>query len=175
MSNPAPHLTHIAEPLRRYAVPIDTLKPDPHNARKHPFKNVEAIKGSMSQFGQRIPCLHDANGIVRVGNGRLEAAIALGWKFLASIEANDLSPAELDAFGLIDNRTGETAEWDYEEVAALLAEKGVDWKALGWSSGDIANLLESQVGDGKEFTPDIADEVDAVKCPDCGFRQPRHK
>lgn len=167
-------LTHIAEPLRRFAVALDTLTLDPQNARDHPFKNLEAIKGSLAQFGQRMPCLHDLNNVVRIGNGRLEAARALGWKFIASMSTADLKPGELEALALIDNRTSELAEWDYAQVAALLSgDKTTDWKSLGWNTGDVANLLATQAPEGKDLTPAIADDVDAVTCPDCGFRQPR--
>jgi len=174
MSAPAPHLTHIAEPLRRFAVPVDTLREDPSNARNHPFKNIEAIKGSLAQFGQRMPCIHDMNGVIRVGNGRLAAAVALGWKYLASIETADLSEKELDALAIIDNRTAELAEWDYSAVAKILqGDRVTSWKALGWNPGDVANMLASTVKEGKEFTPDVADSIDAVACPECGFKQPR--
>lgn len=36
-------------------VPIGDLTLDPRNARKHGRRNLDAIKGSLEQFGQRRP------------------------------------------------------------------------------------------------------------------------
>ncbi len=63
-------------------VPVGALSLDPANARKHGTRNLEAIAGSLRQFGQRRPlvCRRAAGQtMVIAGNGTLEAARSLGW------------------------------------------------------------------------------------------------
>ena len=64
-------------------VPLADLREDPENARRHPEKNLKAIRGSLERFGQRLP-LVVRDGIVVVGNGRLKVMRELGWTDAAS-------------------------------------------------------------------------------------------
>ena len=61
-------------------VPLDQLKPDPANARKHSDRNIEEIIRSLKEFGQHAPLVvqKGTNRII-VGNGRYEAMQMLGW------------------------------------------------------------------------------------------------
>lgn len=43
--------------LAPQVVDCSSLVLDPANARKHPDRNLESIKGSLSQFGQRKPLI----------------------------------------------------------------------------------------------------------------------
>jgi hypothetical protein len=61
--------SYIAASLRSLAVPCASLVLDPANARKHPDKNVEAIKGSLRSFGFAQPL--SANKGLRLGACRL--------------------------------------------------------------------------------------------------------
>src|SRR4051812_15259375 len=116
----APSLSHIAEPLRHLAVPIESLTLDPANARKHDARNLDAIKGSLKRFGQRFPIVVQRQGmVVRAGNGRLMAAKDLGWTHIAAltVDENDI---EAVSFSLADNRTSDLSTFDDEALTALL-------------------------------------------------------
>jgi ParB-like chromosome segregation protein Spo0J len=55
-------------------VPLDDLHQDPGNVRTHGERNMEAIRESLSQFGQVEPLVvQEKTGRVIGGNGRLEA------------------------------------------------------------------------------------------------------
>ena len=113
-------ISYIAEPLRALAVPVGSLAFDAANARKHGDRNMEAIKSSLTRWGQRIPIVVQRTGmIVRAGNGRLAAAKALGWSHIAAVVVDD-SSIDAVAFAIADNRTAELAEWDDETLATLL-------------------------------------------------------
>jgi len=58
--------------------PIDRLKPDPANARRHSRKQVRQIAGSIAAFGFNVPVLVDAELKVIAGHGRLLACRELG-------------------------------------------------------------------------------------------------
>lgn len=110
-------------------VPIDQLTPDPDNARKHSTKNLDAIKSSLSQFGQRRPLVVTKDYVVAAGNGTLQAAKALGWTEIAVTVFPFDEPAKVKAFALADNRTAELAEWDTEVLMETLEELQLE----GWS------------------------------------------
>lgn len=122
----APDLAHIAEALRPLAIAMDELTPDPHNARTHSARNLEAIERSLKAFGQRKPILvRRAGMIITAGNGTFDAAKALGWTHLAAVVVDD-DETTAKAYAIADNRTAELAEWDYEELERQLEELGDD-------------------------------------------------
>jgi DNA modification methylase len=136
-------LAHIAEPLRHLAVSVDSLVPDPANARKHNDRNLDTIKGSLMRFGQRFPIVVQRQGmVVRAGNGRLEAARALGWTHIAALVVDE-SDVEAVAFGITDNRSSELAEWDNEALTRLLESLPSEMlEVTGFSSDDLNELIE---------------------------------
>lgn len=118
----APSLDHIAEPLRHLAVPIAELVPDPKNTRKHDAANLAAIKGALRRFVQRQPLVVQRAGmIVRAGNGRVRAAIELGWTHIAAVIVDE-DDASAIAFAIADNRTAELADWNDPVLAELMRE-----------------------------------------------------
>src|SRR4051812_8400052 len=117
-----PSLDHIAESLRPLAVPLHTLTPDPANARTHPQKNLDGIRGSLATFGQVKPVVvRKETGTVVCGNGTLAAAVALGWTHLAAV-VKPMDQATATALAIADNRTAELAEWDTGVLDKLLAD-----------------------------------------------------
>lgn len=133
---------YIADGLRHLAVPLDTLTPDAANARRHGTRNMEAIKASLARWGQRQPIVVQRKGmVVRAGNGRLEAAKALGWTHIAAVVVDDDS-ADAVAFAIADNRTAELAEWDTETMATLLDTLPTEVKVdTGFTDDDLKNML----------------------------------
>lgn len=143
-------------------VPISSLTLDPENARKHTRKNLEAIAGSLSTFGQRRPLVVWDN-IVIAGNGTLEAARSLGWKDIEITRVPpDWTPDQARAYALADNRTAELADWDHE----ILADQLIDLDSVGYEISDWGfEPLAPPSGDaGDAFTglPD-GDRADATQ------------
>ncbi len=147
----------IAPGLLALATPIDSLNPDPANARRHDRKNIDAIKASLGRWGQRLPLIVQRNGmIVRAGNGRLEAMKELGWTEAACLVVDD-SDIEAVSFAIADNRTAELAEWDDDALAALLNSLPDAERLLtGFDDADLAAL-----GDPVEVVEDEAPEPPA--------------
>lgn len=133
-------------------VPLDSISPDPANARKHGQRNLAAIKSSLRRFGQQKPIVVDSRGTVRAGNGTLEAARALGWTHI-QIVRSELADLELTAFAIADNRSAELAEWDTEMLAQL---------ADGGELGDVGfaeDELRMLTGLPREKDPDQAESI----------------
>lgn len=137
-------LTFIHPQLQSLAVPIETLTPDPENARKHPQRNLESIKDSLRQFGQRKPIIVQKEGmVVRAGNGTLEAATALGWTRIAAVVVDE-EEIQAKRFAVADNRSAELAEWDFEQLTKIFSDLPEDQRSyLGWADYEIQPLLAS--------------------------------
>ena len=102
---------------------IQKLTPDPTNARKHDDKNLDAIKGSLTQFGQRKPIVISQENVIVAGNGTVEAAKRLGWTEIQVVRVPaDWTSDQIKAFALADNRTAELAQWDELVMASQLLE-----------------------------------------------------
>jgi hypothetical protein len=130
---------------------IADLSQDPANVRKHPERNLDAIIASLRRFGQQHPIVIDINNTVRAGNGRLQAAIALGWDEIDCV-VTDLKGSEAIAYAIADNRTAELAEWDDDMLAAqlhgLLTDDEALLKAAGFDEDELAAMLDELEGDG---------------------------
>ena len=95
-------------------IPIYELKPNARNPRKHSKKQCRQIAESIRTFGFLCPILVDKFNNVVAGHGRLEAAKLLGMTVVPVIRLEDLSPAQIRAFAIADNRLNEIADWDNE-------------------------------------------------------------
>lgn len=125
------------------SVPISQLVFDPSNARLHDNKNLDAIKGSLTKFGQMTPIVIDGKDVVLKGNGTLAAAKALGWKNIFCVRS-DLDTVQKAAYAIADNRSGELAKWDNDVLAkTLLALRGEDFEleAIGFDDLDMRKIL----------------------------------
>ena len=143
---------NIIEQLLPLARPIDELQPDPANARTHGPKNLDAIKASLTRYGQRKPIVvRAADMIVEAGNGTLEAAKALGWSEIAAVIVDD-DPTTATGYAIADNRTAELAEWDDDALSKLLESvaEEIPLDSLGFDTDDLAELLGADPEDPAE-------------------------
>lgn len=151
---------HIHSSLQHLAVAVDSLTPDPKNARKHDRRNLDAIKASLEKFGFRQPVIVQQQGmIVRAGNGRIIAARELGWSHVPALVVDE-SEADAVAYAIADNRTAELAEWDWEHLSASLEELGLagfDVNSVGFDESEVEALLQPlRLGDA--FQPQSLDD-----------------
>ena len=163
----------IIEPLRPLAVPIDSVRPDPGNARVHPPRNVEALKRSLSAYGQRKPIVvnRSENNRIIAGNGLWRAAKELGWERIAAVFVED-DPATATGFALMDNQSALLAEWDYAKLEELVSElKSVDFdlELTGFGEDDFAVFEDFAGVTPKEVEePPEEERPKTVICPNCG-------
>lgn len=124
-------------------VPLDTLVLDPQNARTHSKKNHDAVRASISEFGQvEVLVVQKSSNIVIGGNCRLKEMRRLGHKeaWVAEVDVDDTKAKRL---ALTLNRTGELAGWDDKMLASLMSdlEKAGDLDNLGWNDVELDKIL----------------------------------
>jgi DNA modification methylase len=142
------------------------LKPDPANPRRHSKKQVRQIADSIRVFGFNVPVLIDRHGNVIAGHGRLLAAEQLGWAEVPTLCLDHLTPAQVSAFRIADNKLAENAEWDDHLLAQQLKDLsliGLDFslELTGFEMAEI-DLRILSLDDTPELADDPADAVPTV-------------
>jgi DNA modification methylase len=100
---------------------IHSVIPYENNPR-HNDGAVEKVAESIKQFGFKVPIVVDKDMIVVTGHTRLKAAHQLGLETVPVIVAEDLTPEQIKAFRLADNKTAEYATWDFTKLEEELKE-----------------------------------------------------
>ena len=117
-------------------MPIDKLKPYPNNPRKNEHA-VEPVANSIREFGFKQPIVIDTDNTIIAGHTRLLAAKELGLTEVPVIVADDLTPEQVKAYRLADNKTGELAGWDFEQLDIELGDiTDIDMGQFGFDPND---------------------------------------
>lgn len=165
---------------------MTTIKPDARNARKHNERNKAMIRASLEESGPFRSIAVDGDGIIRAGNGVYEQAQALGLKVreveaapdeLIAVVRPDLRGQAAERAALLDNRAGETSEWDADVLADLLATEPDVLKGL-WGEDELAAVLAGAGApdvEFREYDESIADGVEVCRCPTCGHEHTAKK
>lgn len=116
-------------------VRLEDIKPYENNPRLNDGA-VEAVANSIREFGFKNPIIVDADNVIVAGHTRYKAAQALGLQQVPAIRADDLTPEQVRAFRLADNKTAELAEWDLPLLDIELDKLGsFDMSDFGFDFG----------------------------------------
>ncbi|MCC5828948.1 MAG: ParB N-terminal domain-containing protein [Phycisphaeraceae bacterium] len=147
---------------------IDDIRPYERNPRLND-KAVDAVAESLREFGFRQPIVIDADGVIIVGHTRWKAARQLGLAKVPVHVATDLTPEQIRAYRIADNKTGEIAEWDLEilpielnELRELASGGGFDMGVLAFDEEELGKLLNSAQG----VTEGLTDPDEVPEPPD---------
>jgi DNA modification methylase len=113
---------------------IKDIKKYKNNPRKNELA-VEKVAESIKEFGFRNPILIDKDNEIVCGHTRYDAAKKLGIKEVPCIIADDLTPDQIKAFRLVDNKTNEFAEWDDELLDLEIQDIEIDLSPFGFEKG----------------------------------------
>lgn len=102
-------------------IKIDELNPYENNPRKND-KAVKYVAESIRQFGFKVPIVVDGDNTIIAGHTRFKAARMLNLEDVPCIVADDLTPEQIKAFRLADNKVSEKAEWDFDLLEDELAD-----------------------------------------------------
>lgn len=101
--------------------PITKVRPYPNNPRV--LRNAaEKVAESIKAFGWRQPIVVDAEGVIIAGHSRHAAAQLLKLKTVPVHVAKDLTPEQVRALRVADNKTATFSDWDDAKLADELAE-----------------------------------------------------
>ena len=110
---------YLNENFKIYNFPISMLKPYENNPRFNE-EAVPAVMESIRLAKFKVPIIVDKDFVIICGHTRLKAVTRLGWETVPCIYADDLTPEQVEAFRLIDNKTSELSSWDESKTLVEL-------------------------------------------------------
>lgn len=144
---------------------VDEIIPYINNPR-HNEAAIDKVAASIKEFGFKVPIVIDRDNVIVTGHTRREAALKLNLEEIPCIYADDLTPAQVKAFRLADNKTAEFSNWDFLKLEQELfdIDESIDMVLFGFREDD-APLDLSQFDTDIEVTPK---EPKKTVCPNCG-------
>ena len=133
------------------------MKLNPKNPRKNDAA-VDIVAMSIQKYGFKNPLIADSNLVVYCGNTRLKAARKLKLPTVPVIIADDLTPEQIREYALIDNKSGEIAEWDDDLLWQELDELDLSDFDLDW--GTPVNKEEKEIIE--DTPPEVEGECEAI-------------
>jgi hypothetical protein len=119
-------------------VPIEEIRASDRNPRKIPERAVQVVAESLRTFGWQQPIVIDAAGEIIAGHTRRLAALSLGLTKVPAVRAEGLTPEQVRAYRIADNRSGDFSSWDFPELARELEALGTEFADVlavsDWSS-----------------------------------------
>ena len=99
------------------------ITPYAKNAKKHSRQQINNVAESIKQYGFVQPIVIDRNGVIVIGHCRALAAQKLGMAEVPCICVDDLTPEQVNALRLVDNKSAEDgASWDFDLLKGELPE-----------------------------------------------------
>lgn len=104
---------------------------------RHNDSAVDMVAESIKEFGFKNPIIVDKDLVIIAGHTRLKAAQKLGFDEVPVIIADDLTEDQARAFRLVDNRTAEIAEWDFEKLQSEIENIELDLSAFDFNFDEL--------------------------------------
>ena len=122
---------------------LSELIPYEKNPRKISDEAVNAVAESIQEFGFKNPILIDKNNVIIAGHTRRLASLKLGLDMVPCVIVDDLTPQQVKALRLADNKTNELAEWDIGELDLELADLlDMDMERFGFEIPELDEPTE---------------------------------
>lgn len=134
---------------------IKDIHPYERNARKND-KAVDAVAKSIEQCSYVAPIVVDENHVILAGHTRWKALKKLGRTECECIVKDGLTEEQKKKYRLLDNKTNELADWDFDLLAEELS--GLDLSAFDFDWG-------LPIEDESEVIEDTAPDVDTDNEP----------
>ena len=83
---------------------------------------VEYVMQSIESFGFKVPLVIDKDNVIVCGHTRWKAAQRLGMKTVPCVVADDLTPEQIKAYRIADNKVTDFSLWDNKKLLEELNE-----------------------------------------------------
>lgn len=122
---------------------IDEIKPYENNPRDNDDA-VDSVANSIKEFGWQQPIVVDTEMVIIVGHTRYKAAKKLGMDKVPVVVASKLTPEQVKAYRLADNKVGELADWNLPKLNIELDDiNDIDMSDFGFDENFDDNIEEN--------------------------------
>ena len=131
------------------------IVPYAKNAKKHDNRQINNVAESIKQYGFVQPIVIDRDGVIVIGHCRALAAKKLGMQEVPCVCVDDLTPEQVNALRLVDNKSNES-DWDFD----LLADEipGLDLSSFDFDWG-LPEITEEVVEDE---APEVDEDAEPI-------------
>ncbi|MFQ9610153.1 MAG: ParB N-terminal domain-containing protein [Lachnospira sp.] len=126
----------------KYTDPLDLI-PYENNPRINDYA-VKKVMESIKEYGFTNPIIVDADMVIIAGHTRREASILAGLDRVPYIVRDDLTPEQVKAYRIADNKLAELSNWDDELLKKELFElQAVDYslEVMGFTEIDLKEIF----------------------------------
>src|SRR3989304_3746310 len=102
-------------------LPIEAIREYERNPRVNDGA-VGPVAESIKAFGFKVPVIVDAGNVLVAGHTRVRAARQLGMTEVPAVRADDLTPEQIKAFRIADNKLHELSGWNFEQLVVELTD-----------------------------------------------------
>lgn len=118
-----------------------------HPYEKNPRDNENAVRyvaNSIKEFGFKVPIVIDKNNVIVAGHTRYKASLLLGLESVPCIIADDLTPKQIKAFRIADNKTNDKATWNNDLLGDELKDlmDSFDMTDFGFADFELTILTD---------------------------------
>lgn len=131
---------------------IGKVKPYEKNPRKCKSSAVDTIAKSIKEFGFQQPLVVDKDGVLIVGHARLRASKKLGLKEVPVVVADNLDEEQVKKYRILDNKTNEISEWDFDLLKQEIEEFNLDFTDFNLDFGFPTNTQSEQMDRNAEWS-----------------------
>lgn len=157
----------------------DLISPD-WNPRQITETEMEKLKTSIKEFGYVDPIIVNSyNNHIVGGNQRYLALKELGYNEVEVLYINEPDILKEKAMNIALNKI--SGEWDQDKLDVVLEEiqlSDIDITLTGFDEIEFTNLSEDEdyiiPDDEPEYDESIADDIETIICPSCGYEIPKH-
>lgn len=127
---------------------IDSLIPYDDNAKIHTKPQIKKIAASIKEYGWTTRIVVDEDGVIIQGHGRLKAAELLELETVPVTVRGDLTPSQVRALRLIDNKVAE-GSYDTIKLAKELEElqDSMDFDMSEWFDSRELDFATADLGE----------------------------
>ena len=146
---------------------LSNIKPYKNNPRRS-VKTIAKIVTSIKEFGFKQPLVLDKEGVIIVGHSRYLAAKELGLETVPCVIAKELTPQQIRAYRIADNRIAQDGEWDTDLLAIELSEinnSDFDFTKTGFTQAELESLILDPIA-GTQSLTSITEDSQKVQDPE---------
>lgn len=148
---------------------LNEIIPYEKNAKKHDKTQINNVAESIRQYGFVQPIVVDRDGVIVIGHCRALAAQKLGMEEVPCVCVDELTPEQVNALRLVDNKSNES-DWDFDLLKDELPE--LDLSAFDFDWGLLENSTEEVVEDE---APEIDKDAEPITKLGDIWRLGRHR